>query len=102
VYLLWRAAKPYVTDKPKPRVGEKKKRAALPPEDRIDGKLPHEILGVARDAPFSDVQASYRRLAHETHPDKTAQLSAAERAEADARMKRINQAYAALSKRKPG
>jgi translocation protein SEC63 len=32
--------------------------------------IPHEILGVAEDAPVSKVKKAYRKLSREKHPDK--------------------------------
>ena len=32
--------------------------------------IPHEILGVADDAPVSKVKKAYRKLSREKHPDK--------------------------------
>jgi DnaJ-like protein len=49
---------------------------------------PHEVLGVARSAPWQDVRAAYRTLARRYHPDGTAP---------DARrMAAANEAYEAL------
>lgn len=43
----------------------------LPPADDVvaSGPPPHEVLGVAPDAPDSIVQAAYRELLTERHPD---------------------------------
>lgn len=41
---------------------------AMLPEGRIQ-KPPHEVLGVARDAPMTVAQAAYKALAKERHPD---------------------------------
>lgn len=49
---------------------------------------PHEILNISADAPWSEVRASYRRLAAQHHPDKDG--GSVEE------FQRINRAYATL------
>lgn len=51
----------------------------------------YEILGVSRNAPDSDLKASFRRLARKYHPDVSQEPDAEER------FKEINEAYAVLS-----
>ncbi|QJR12081.1 Curved DNA-binding protein [Usitatibacter rugosus] len=51
----------------------------------------YEVLGVARDASVDDIKKSYRKLARKYHPDVSKEP------DADARMKEVNEAYAALS-----
>lgn len=36
----------------------------------LKGFVPHELLGVAADAPISEVKKAYRRLSRKLHPDK--------------------------------
>jgi hypothetical protein len=102
LFLLWRVVKPYVVPalqgKPEPqppRVPPKKGKAAA---QRVDGKLPHEILGVKQDAALSEIQEAYRKLVREYHPDKAAQLAPELRALALERTKQINRAYEVLAK----
>ncbi len=52
----------------------------------------YEILGVARDAGAEELKRSYRRLAHQYHPDKNPDDPGAE-----ARFKEASEAYAVLS-----
>lgn len=52
----------------------------------------YEVLSVSRDAGERDLKASYRKLAHQYHPDKNAGDSVAEE-----RFKEASEAYAVLS-----
>lgn len=54
----------------------------------------YEILGVPRDASESDIKKAYRRLARKWHPDR---VEESERAEAEAKFKRINEAKEVLT-----
>lgn len=36
----------------------------------LQGFVPHEILGIAADAPLAKVKKAYRKLSREKHPDK--------------------------------
>lgn len=38
--------------------------------EALQGFVPHEILGVAPDAPAAIVKKAYRKLSREKHPDK--------------------------------
>jgi curved DNA-binding protein len=51
----------------------------------------YEVLGVARDAAADDIKKAYRKLARKYHPDVSKEP------DANARMKEVNEAYAALS-----
>ena len=53
----------------------------------------YEILEISRDATGSEIKKAYRKLAIQYHPDKNSGDS-----EAEERFKRINEAYAVLSK----
>ncbi len=55
----------------------------------------YDMLGVSRDATGKQIRESYRRLARESHPDVNPGDS-----EAEARFKRINEAYHVLSEEK--
>jgi hypothetical protein len=98
-YLLYLRVRPYLNAKPE--LEGHKKPKPLPPkkEDRLDGKLPHEILGVERDADGDAVQKAYLKLVREHHPDRSATLSPAVQSEASDRTKAINWAYERLKKR---
>lgn len=104
-FLLWRAVRPYVTPQLK---GKPEGPTPLPPprtnaspsKDEIDGKTPHEILGVRRDAAWTDVQSAYKRLVGEYHPDKASNLAPEVRSLMTERTRQLNRAYEILSKRK--
>lgn len=51
----------------------------------------YQVLGVARDAGAADIKKAFRRLARKYHPDVSKE------ADAEARMKELNEAYAVLS-----
>ena len=51
----------------------------------------YQALGVAREAPADEVKRAYRKLARKFHPDVSKE------ADAEQRMKEVNEAYAVLS-----
>ncbi|MDD4915584.1 MAG: DnaJ C-terminal domain-containing protein [Methylococcales bacterium] len=51
----------------------------------------YQILGVNRDAAVADIKKAYRKLARKYHPDVSKE------ADAESRMKDVNEAYAVLS-----
>lgn len=55
-------------------------------------------LGLTADATWDEVRAEHRALVKKYHPDKFARSSAAERAKAEARIKKINAAYSVLER----
>lgn len=100
-FLLYRAVLPHLGPRklkappqppPKPKLAAKK-------EERVGGKLPHEVLGVARDASRETIHDAYKRLVREHHPDKKSQEAPESRKRADDRTKEINRAYELLVKR---
>ena len=56
----------------------------------------YEILGVQKNASQDEIKRSFRKLAHEVHPDK-AGSDQQKRVESEAKFKEINQAYQVLS-----
>ena len=57
----------------------------------MDFKDYYQTLGVARDATPENIKKAFRKLARQYHPDVSKE------ADADARMKEVNEAYAVLS-----
>jgi preprotein translocase subunit Sec63 len=53
----------------------------------------YEVLAVSKNASLEDVQAAYRTLVSQYHPDKVASLGEELRDLAEAKSKAINQAY---------
>ena len=51
----------------------------------------YQTLGVAREAPADEIRKAFRKLARKYHPDVSKE------ADAEARMKEVNEAYAVLS-----
>ena len=54
---------------------------------------PHEVLGISPGADQKEIQAAYRKLANQYHPDKVAHLGEEFHAMAEKRFKEIQQAY---------
>ncbi len=91
-YLIWLRVRPYLEKKKLP--SPKKSTRPLPADsERLDGRLPHEILGVKLEASREEVHSAYLRLVREHHPDRAAQLGPEQEASASARTKAINWAY---------
>ena len=102
-YLLVRTVRQYMPRAPKKIAApKKKKRAPLPPppppEETIDGKTPHEVLGVSRDASAKEIRAAYQKLVKEYHPDRAATLAPEIREIAEKRTRQLNRAYEILTK----
>lgn len=57
----------------------------------------YEVLGVAPSADAAEVRRAYLRLARAHHPDRHAAGGPAARAEAERRMREVNEAWAVLS-----
>jgi DnaJ-domain-containing protein 1 len=101
-YLLVRTVRRYMPQAPKKIPPAKKKKAPLPPappvEETIDGKTPHEVLGVSRDASDKEIRAAYQKLVKEYHPDRAATLAPEIREIAEKRTRQLNRAYEILTK----
>ena len=65
--------------------------APISRESGLDFKDYYTTLGVAKDATADEIKKSFRKLARKYHPDVSKE------ADADARMKEINEAYTVLS-----
>lgn len=57
----------------------------------------YTILGVDKNAGEADIKKAYKKAAIKWHPDKHANASEEERAEAEAQFKEIGEAFAVLS-----
>ncbi len=69
--------------------------------NRSNGKDPtdpYEILGVPRNAGKEEIQAAYRKLANQYHPDKVVHLGKEFQELAEKRFKDIQAAYEKLSR----
>ena len=64
-----------------------------PPCMKNRARDPHDVLGVAVNAPRPDIKRAYRALALRLHPDKCASPTATER------FKAVQEAYATLGDR---
>lgn len=84
----------------RPRRSSKRpaERERAAPRDRPDRRPAHEVLGVDEDAPLEEIQARYRKLAVEYHPDKLASSATELQKIAGDRLREINAAYAELVK----
>ncbi|KAJ6995908.1 chaperone protein DnaJ [Populus alba x Populus x berolinensis] len=60
------------------------------------GSCYYTVLGIRRDASFSDIRSAYRKLAMKWHPDKWAQNPGVA-GEAKRRFQQIQEAYSVLS-----
>jgi DnaJ-domain-containing protein 1 len=69
-----------------------------PPTETVDGKDPHEILGVEKGASPQTIRAAYQKLVKEYHPDRTATLASEIRELAEKRTRQINRAYEILTR----
>ncbi len=76
------------------------KRPAAPKRAAAVKRLPHEILGVPEDAPIEVIQARYRKLAVQYHPDKLASSATELQDLAGERLREINGAYGEIMKQR--
>lgn len=58
---------------------------------------PHEVLGVSCEATRDEIEAAFKRLAREHHPDAVASRSETDSASAHHRMQQVTWAYAVLT-----
>ena len=70
-----------------------------PPGPSSRAKSPYEVMEVRPGASREEITAAYRRLVHQYHPDKVANLAPEFRELAEQRMKEINAAYEHLKRR---
>ena len=70
-------------------------RAGAPSEAKP--RMPHEILGVSRNASAEEIQSAYRTLATQYHPDKVQHLGSELRELAHRKMIEIQSAYEQLT-----
>ncbi|MBL9022724.1 MAG: J domain-containing protein [Myxococcales bacterium] len=70
-----------------------------PPSETVDGRDPHEILGVEKGASLEVIRAAYQKLVKEYHPDRAATLASEIRDLAEKRTRELNRAYEILTKR---
>lgn len=61
-----------------------------------DGSDPYSVLGVSRDAPWSEIVAAHRHLAKLHHPDRLLSVDGESRAESEKTMRLVNAAYLQL------
>lgn len=57
----------------------------------------YEVLGVTRTAGDQEIKSSYRKIAMQYHPDRTAHLADGERKTAEEKFKEASEAYSVLS-----
>lgn len=81
---------------------EKEARARAKPKPKAPPPrlaTPYEVLGVTPRMSDDQIATAYKKLVVLHHPDKLQSRPAAEREEAAARLRAINEAYAALKDR---
>ncbi|KAL2490424.1 Chaperone DnaJ-domain superfamily protein [Abeliophyllum distichum] len=61
-----------------------------------NGSCYYSVLGIRRDASFSDIRSAYRKLALKWHPDRCSKNSSGA-GEANRRFQNIQEAYSVLS-----
>jgi DnaJ-domain-containing protein 1 len=71
-----------------------------PPIERVDGKDPHDVLGVKPRASADEIRKAYQKLIAEYHPDKAETLAPEIREIAEQRTRQINRAYEILTRDK--
>ena len=65
---------------------------------REDAEDDYRILGIERGATDDEVRKAYRRMAMKCHPDKVAHLGPEFQRDAEAKFKRVNEAYERIKK----
>jgi DnaJ like chaperone protein len=65
---------------------------------REDAEDDYKILGIERGATDDEVRKAYRRMAMKCHPDKVAHLGPEFQRDAEAKFKRVNEAYERIKK----
>lgn len=69
-----------------------------PHRRRFPSQPPHEVLGVARDAPLDEAKRAYHELVRQVHPDKAEGLSPELKRLAESRTAELNEAFAAFKR----
>lgn len=65
---------------------------------REDAEDDYRILGIAKGATDDEVRKAYRRMAMKCHPDKVAHLGPEFQRDAEAKFRRVNEAYERIKK----
>lgn len=103
IYGVYRAVKRGMASKPKelkipPAPKPRPLAPPPPPVETVDGRDPHEILGVEKGASHQAIRAAYQKLVKEYHPDRTETLASEIRELAERRTRQINRAYEILTR----
>ena len=62
----------------------------------------YKVLGLTKDASNDEIKKAYRRLCKQYHPDKMADATDAEKAEAEKKIREIISAYDKIKQERPG
>lgn len=63
---------------------------------------PYKVLGLTKEASNDEIKKTYRRLCKQYHPDKMADASESEKAEAEKKIREIISAYDKIKQERPG
>ena len=63
---------------------------------------PYKVLGLTKDASNDEIKKTYRRLCKQYHPDKMADATEAEKADAEKKIREIISAYDKIKQERPG
>jgi DnaJ-domain-containing protein 1 len=97
-----RAAFPQSAANGRRRQDRDRRQQQSPPRPEAKAPLSAEealrVLGLDRSASWDDIRGAYKRLAHEHHPDKHAQASQQQQAEAAKRFRACAEAFEVLKR----